>query len=83
MEGEGAARDLGSNAVLLRPREATFPFLSIGAAFAAAVFLRDLAIPGHHTFPIRVLYGNVQTTSQRVAFAAGAALLPGRGSQLG
>ena len=45
IEGEGAARDLGSNAFLLRPLERTFPFSSVGADRRAAAFLEALAIP--------------------------------------
>jgi hypothetical protein len=44
IEGEGAARDLGCNAFLLRPLERTFPFWSVGADRRAAAFLEALAI---------------------------------------
>ncbi len=43
IEGEGAARDLGVEAFLLRPLEATFPFRSIGACFLAPIVRRELA----------------------------------------
>src|SRR5476651_848833 len=56
MEGEGAARDLGSNAFLLRPRERTFPFWGIGAERCAAAFLDALTIPRILTLPFRALY---------------------------
>src|SRR5271154_1063800 len=59
IEGEGAARDLGSNAFLLRPLERTFPFWSIGVDFAAAVFLEGFAMEANITPPLSVLYGNV------------------------
>ena len=55
--GEGPARDLGSEAFLLRPLERTFPFWSIGAAFAAAVFLGALTMEANITPPLSVLYG--------------------------
>ena len=42
IEGEGAARDLGVEAFLLRPLEATFPFTGIGACFLAPIVLREL-----------------------------------------
>ncbi len=45
IEGEGAARDLGSNAFLLRPLEVTFPFSSVGADRRVARFSEALAIP--------------------------------------
>jgi hypothetical protein len=45
IEGEGAARDLGAEAFLLRPLELTFPFSSVGACRRAAAFLEALAIP--------------------------------------
>src|SRR5580704_17541023 len=59
IEGEGAAPDLGSNAFLLRTLERTFPFWSIGAALVATDFFGVLAMSSHHTFPFRVIYGNV------------------------
>jgi hypothetical protein len=59
MEGEGAARDLGAEGLVVRPLERTFPFWSIGVALAAAGFLRDLAMEANITFPLSVLYGNV------------------------
>jgi hypothetical protein len=43
IEGEGAARDLGAEAFLLRPLEATFPLTGIGACFWAAIVRRKLA----------------------------------------
>ena len=60
IEGEGAARDLGVEAFLLRPLEVTFPFWSIGACFLALIVRRELAgiflaltmIPDHNT-PIK------------------------------
>lgn len=64
--GEGAARDLGCNAFLFRPREGTFPFWSIGVSFGAADFFEALAIPGHHTFPLAVLFGKDGRTSTTV-----------------
>src|SRR6266404_7959434 len=57
IEGEGAARDLGCNAFLLRPRERTFPFSSVGEDFAAAVFLEGFVISRILTLPFRDLYG--------------------------
>jgi hypothetical protein len=42
VEGEGAARDLGCNAFLLRPLERTFPLTSVGARLGAAAFLGAL-----------------------------------------
>jgi hypothetical protein len=59
IEGEGAARDLGSNAFLLRPLWVTFPFTGVGVRFAAAGFLRALAMEANITPPLSVLYGNV------------------------
>jgi hypothetical protein len=41
----GAARNLGSEAFLLRRGPATFPFTSVGADFRAASFLEDWATP--------------------------------------
>jgi hypothetical protein len=43
--GEGAARDLGSGAFLLRRPERTFPITSVGADRRAAAFLDALTIP--------------------------------------
>ncbi len=57
---EGAARDVGSEAFTVRRRDRTFPFWSIGAALAAAGFFGALAIAGHYTFPIRVLFRKVE-----------------------
>ena len=57
IEGEGAARDLGSEAFLLRPFGRTFPFWSIGVDFAAAVFLEALGMEANITPPLSVLYG--------------------------
>jgi hypothetical protein len=57
IEGEGAARDLGSNAFLLRTPELTFPFSSVGEDFAAAAFLEAFAMAQSVTFPIRAIYG--------------------------
>ena len=59
VEGEGAARDLGSEAFLLRRLERTFPFSSIGEDFAAAAFLEAFAMLSSVTLPFRVIYGNV------------------------
>ncbi len=42
IEGEGAARDLGAEAFLLRRLEVTFPFTGIGACFWAATVRREL-----------------------------------------
>jgi hypothetical protein len=61
IEGEGAARDLGSNAFLLRPLERTFPFWSIGQDFVATDFLEAFAMPRSLTFPFMDLYGNVRS----------------------
>src|SRR5579859_8207372 len=58
IEGEGAARDLGAEAFLLRRPERTFPFWSVGEDFAAAAFLEAFAIPQSVTPPFRDLYGN-------------------------
>jgi hypothetical protein len=60
IEGEGAARDRGSGAFLLRPLERTFPFWSIGAALAAAGFFGALAMKANHTPPLSATYGKVQ-----------------------
>jgi len=60
MEGEGAARDLGCNAFLLRPLKRTFPFWSVGEDFAAAAFLEAFAMPQSVTLPFRDLYGKVK-----------------------
>jgi hypothetical protein len=59
IEGEGAARDLGSEAFLLRRPERTFPFWSIGVDFAAAVFLEGFAMEANITPPLWAIYGNV------------------------
>src|SRR5450631_230354 len=59
IEGEGAARDLGCNAFLLRPLERTFPFTGVGVRFAAAGFSRALGIKANITPPIMVLNGKV------------------------
>jgi hypothetical protein len=59
MEGEGAARDLGAEGLVVRPLERTFPFWSIGANLTAAVFLEALAMEANITFPLTVIYGNV------------------------
>src|SRR6266404_7371973 len=59
IEGEGAARDLGSGAFLLRRPGRTFPFSSVGADFAAAVFFEAFAMPQSVTPPFRDIYGNV------------------------
>ena len=57
IEGEGAARDLGSDAFLLRRPGRTFPFTGVGARFAAAGFLRALAMEANITLPLTALYG--------------------------
>ena len=62
IEGEGAARDLGSEAFLLRRPERTFPFWSVGEDFAAAGFLEALAMPRSLTPPFRVINGKVLLT---------------------
>jgi hypothetical protein len=54
---EGAARDLGSEGFLLRRREPTFPFWSVGAARAPAAFLEAFAMGADYTFPLRAIYG--------------------------
>jgi hypothetical protein len=59
IEGEGAARDLGPEAFLLRRPERTFPFWSVGADFSAVDFLEAFAMPQSVTLPFRVLFGNV------------------------
>lgn len=59
MEGEGVARDLGAESLVVRPLDLTFPFWSIGAALATAGFFGALAMGGHHTFPLSDIYGNV------------------------
>jgi hypothetical protein len=41
----------------LRPLELTFPFWGLGAALTATDFFDALAITGHHTFPLTVIYG--------------------------
>jgi hypothetical protein len=62
IEEEGAARDLGSEAFLLRRPERTFPFWSIGVDFAAAVFLEGFAMEANITPPLWVQNGNVFST---------------------
>jgi hypothetical protein len=57
MEGEGAARDLGAEGLVVRPLERTFPFWSIGANLTAAVFLEALAIEANITFPLTAING--------------------------
>jgi len=59
IEGEGAARDLGCNAFLLRTFRRTFPFWSVGERFAAAGFLRALAMRANITPPLTDIYGKV------------------------
>src|SRR5271163_1995781 len=66
IEGEGAARDLGCNAFLLRPLERTFPFWSIGAVLAAADFFGALAIGANITPPLWAIYGRVYFRDQGV-----------------
>jgi len=70
MEGEGAARDLGAEGLVVRPLERTFPFWSIGANLTAAVFLEALAIEANITFPLTVIYGNVRSHPLSVPRAA-------------
>lgn len=57
--GEGAARDLGSSAFLLRPLERTFPFSSVGARLGATTFLGALTIGANITPPLSAQNGNV------------------------
>jgi hypothetical protein len=45
------ARDRGAKAVLLRRRDLSFPFSSIGASLLAADFPEGLAMGGNITFP--------------------------------
>src|SRR5271163_3241773 len=59
IEGEGAARDVGCNAFLLRPLERTFPFTGVGVRFAAAGFSRALAMEMNITPPLTALNGKV------------------------
>ena len=59
MEGEGAWPDRGSAAFLLRRLERTFPFWSIRATFAATDFLGALAMAANITFPLWVIFGNI------------------------
>src|SRR5277367_5642907 len=65
IEGEGAARDLGSNAFLLRPLWVTFPFTGVGVRFAAAGFLRALAMEANITPPLTAIYGKVNSRDGR------------------
>jgi len=58
----GAARDLGSNAFLLRRFLVTFPITSIGACFSAAGFLGDFAMMAKSTPPFVGLCGTVTAT---------------------
>ena len=67
--GEGAARDLGCNAFLLRPPERTFPFSSVGEDFATADFLESFAMPLSLTLPFMDLYGNVCKARTRAYLA--------------
>jgi len=54
------AAERRSTGFLLRRREATFPFTSVGAAFTAAGFPEAFSMPGSLTLQFRVLYGQVQ-----------------------
>ena len=56
----GLPAERRSAGFLLRRREATFPFTSIGAVFPAAGFPEAFAMPGSLTLPFRVENGNVQ-----------------------
>src|ERR1017187_560750 len=58
-EESGVPRDRRSNDFLLRRREGTFPFSSIGAEFAAAAFFEAFAIPGSVTPPLKAIYESV------------------------
>jgi hypothetical protein len=59
MEGEGTARDLGAEGLVVRRIERTFPFWSVGANLTAAVFLGALAMEANITFPFMDLFGKV------------------------
>ncbi len=63
---EGAAADRGLEDPTVRRRSRTFPFWGIGTRLAATDFFEALAIAGHHTFPIRVIYGNVASPNMRL-----------------
>src|ERR1017187_4621388 len=55
----GVPRDRRSNGFLLRRREGTFPFSSIGAEFAAADFFEAFAIAASITYPFKGENGKV------------------------
>ncbi len=75
VDGEGAARDLGAEAFLLRPLEATFPFWGIGACFWAARVRRELtgifgllAMAAEHNIPINGSFRECRTLEAVAAF---------------
>jgi hypothetical protein len=65
IEGEGAARYLGSGAFLLRPLEGTFPFRSFGPGKGRGTFLGGKGMPRTITFPITAQNGNVLVTPKK------------------
>lgn len=65
--GPGVPRARRSTGFLLRRRERTFPFTSIGADFAAAYFLETCAMAGSITLPFTVFYGNVTRYAGRTS----------------
>lgn len=56
-------RDLGAEVFVLRRRDLSFPFTSVGARLLVADFPEGLTMGGNITFPLRVIYGKKQPES--------------------